>query len=216
MADEAANPETPVEDVPTGETEAPEAPEAEAAPEGADALGDAGKQALDRMKQERNQFKAQARESAKALADIKAEVELLKNGGKEDSAAKAIREAEAAANSKANERILKAELKAAAAGKLADPADVYKFIDLSEFEVGSDGDVDADAIGEAIEDLLKSKPYLGAATAKRFQGSADGGARKEPAKPSQLSREDLKGMSPEAINSARAAGRLNDLLGIKA
>lgn len=210
MSDQVTD--TPAEDVPAEsvEQEAPEAPV-----QGEDALGDPGKQALDRMKQERNQFKAEARAEKARTAELLERIERLENGGKEDETAKAIREAESAALSKANARILKAELKAAAAGKLADPADAMKFLDLSTFEVDADGNVDAESIGEALDDLIKSKPYLAAATAKRFQGTADGGARNEAAKPSQLSRNDLKGMAPEEINAARVQGRLNDLLGIK-
>lgn len=36
-----------------------------------------------------------------------------------------------------------------------------------------------------------------------------------PGTPTQLSRSDLRGMSPEAIVAAKAEGRLNDLLGVK-
>ena len=79
----------------------------------------------------------------------------------------------------ANGRILSAEVRARAAGKLADPQDALRFIDLSEFEVGSDGEVDGDAIAAAITDLIKTKPYLAVQDGKRFRGDADAGARKE-------------------------------------
>lgn len=116
---------------------------------------------------------------------------------------------------KANDRILKAELRAAAAGKLSDPADALKFIDLSAFEVGADGEVDSAAVSAAIDNLVTTKPYLAAQGGQRFQGTADGGARNDATQPSQLTRADLDGMSPEAIVKAKADGRLNDLLGIK-
>lgn len=61
-----------------------------------------------------------------------------------------------------NARLVRAEVKAAAAGKLADPADAPKFIDLAKIKIGEDGDPDAKQIKKAIEDLLKDKPYLAA------------------------------------------------------
>jgi len=123
------------------------------------------------------------------------------------------REVEAAAIAKANQRVLRADIKAEAAGKFADPADVYKFLDLESFEADANGDFDRDAISGALEDLLTSKPYL-AAQGRRFTGSADGGARKE-AGPKQVTRDELSRMSTDEINAARAEGRLNDLLGRK-
>lgn len=164
--------EAPAEDVPA---ESPEQ-EAPAVVEGEKALGDAGKKALDLMKQERNEQKAAAKAAQDALKALQIEVEKLKNNGEEDKAAKAIREAESAATQKANRRIASAELRAAATGKLADPADALAFIDPKSIEVNDDGEVDAEAVAAAVNDLLSKKPHL-AAQGKRFQGSGDGGAR---------------------------------------
>lgn len=55
-------------------------------------------------------------------------------------------------------------------------------------------------------------PGADATAAKRFQGSADGGAG-EAAVPGQLSRADLASMSAEEIVRAQKAGRLAHLLG---
>ena len=41
----------------------------------------------------------------------------------------------------ANQRILKAEVRAAASGKLTDPADALRYLDLSKFTVTDDGGV---------------------------------------------------------------------------
>ena len=71
------------------------------------------------------------------------------------------------------------------------------------------------AIAQALEDLVAEKPYLSAQGGKRFQGTADGGARNDASKPSQLSESDLDRMSPEQVEAARKEGRLNNLLGIK-
>ena len=156
----------------------------------------------------KGQWRAE-RERAKELEQRLAEKDTV------DEADKVRRDAETAALSKANIRIIRAEVKAAAAGKLADPADAYRFLDLDQFEVDDDGNVDSEEIAEAIDDLIKSKPYLAAATAKRFQGTGDGGAARTASRPKQLTRQDLKSMSPEAIEKARIDGRLDDLMGGK-
>lgn len=153
--------------------------------DGADALADKGKQALDRMKGQRNQFRDELRpwQALGVTPDQVRELLAKQSGGNDAPDADAIRrEAEQAATAKVNQRILRTEIKAAAAGKLADPADAHQFLDLDQFEVDADGNVDESEIAEAIDDLLKSKPYL-AAQGRRFQGGADGGARKETAKP---------------------------------
>lgn len=212
----------------TTETAAAETSVVETAsePSGIDALGDAGKKALDTMKAERNAAKAAKREwdrLAKKLGveDAAGLEALIQNAGKptetpegapEVDVEQVRREAALEATKSANERILRSEVKAAAAGKLADPADAYKFLDLGKFDVADNGDVDAEEIAEAIDDLIKSKPYLAAATATRWQGSADGGARNGSAGPQQLTRDDLKGMSPEAIVAAKKDGKLKNLL----
>lgn len=168
-------------------TTTPEAPPAEetapdqttTAPEhvpGEESLGDPGKKALDAMKAkwQAERTRANAAEAAAAAALAKAE-------GKEQefAAAEQRRQVEQDALSKANQRILKAEVRAQATAKLADPADALLYLDLSSFEVGDDGDVDAQAITAAIDDLIKAKPYLAAQGVRRFQGGADGGARKD-------------------------------------
>ncbi|MFE7947407.1 hypothetical protein [Streptomyces sp. NPDC057426] len=179
--------------------------DADSNPEGADALGDKGKRALASMKGKWRAERARARELEQQLA--------AKNGADEAEAAR--RAAEADAVAKANARILKAEIRAAAKGRLNDPKDALTFLDLDQFEVGEDGEIDPEEIEDAIEDLLKNKPYLAAATAKRFQGTGDGGAARKASRPKQLTQHDLKSMTPEAIEQARVDGRLDDLMGGK-
>lgn len=109
-------------------------------------------------------------------------------------------------------RIRELELRAAMnlhASKFNDAEDMYKFVDVST--LGADGPVDGEAVSKAISDLLEAKPYLAAATAQRFQGEANGGPRGEAAK-SQLSRDDLKNMTADQIESARREGRLDNLM----
>lgn len=191
---------------PEGDEPDEEEPEGdEPDPEGADELGDKGKRALASMKGKWRAERDRARELAERLAE--------KDGA--DEAEQVRRQAEKDALSKANGRIIRAEVKAAAKGVLADPADAYKFLDLDQFEVDENGDLDSDEVAEAIEELIKSKPYLAAATAKRFQGTGDGGAARKASRPKQLTRADLKSMTAEAIDKAREDGRLDDLMGGK-
>lgn len=206
MADEATI--TDAGDESTAASVTTEAAATEASTTDEAALGDAGKKAIDAMKAERNAAKAEARRVADEFAAFKAQAE-----GKqaEYEAQQKAREVEAAALSKANGRILKAEVRAAAAGKLADPQDALRFLDLSGFEVGPDGDVDGDAVAAAINDLIKTKPYL-AAQGKRFEGDADGGARKESGGVQQLTRAQLAQMTPEQIDEAYKQGQFGDLL----
>lgn len=175
----------------------------DADPEGADQLGDKGKRALATMK---GKWRAE-RDRRKALEEKLAGGD----GGDGDDAA---RKAAQAATAAASARILRAEIRAAAKGRLADPKDALTFLDLDQFEVGDDGEIDADEIEDAIDDLIKSKPYLAAATAKRFQGTGDGGAARKASRPKQLTRDDLKTMTPQQIVKAKAEGRLDDALGM--
>lgn len=177
---------------------------------GADQLGDAGKKALDAMKAKRNDY----RDKLRAAQD---ELEKLRNGATKDGepdAEQIRRDAEKAATQKANARIVRSEIRAAAAGKLADPKDALTFLDLSQFEVDDNGEVDSDEVADAIDELIKKKPYLAAATAKRFQGTGDGGAaRKAGNKPKQVTEAELKTMTPDQIVKAQNEGRLATLLG---
>ncbi|MFM9815207.1 hypothetical protein ACKI16_42875 [Streptomyces scabiei] len=174
----------------------------DADPDGADQLGDKGKRALASMKGKWRKERDQRKELERRLAkDDK--------GGGDDAVAKAT----AAATAKANTRILKAEIRAAAAKKLADPRDALRFLDLEQFEVDDEGEVDAEEIADAIETLIKNKPYLAAQSRQRFQGTGDGGAARKAGRPKQLTERDLKNMSAEQIVKAQEEGKLDDLLG---
>ncbi|MFJ9612665.1 hypothetical protein [Streptomyces noursei] len=171
----------------------------------ADQLGDAGKRALDAMKA---RFKAEREARRKAEAALEA-------AQRTDDESDRQRELEQAAAAKANARILRAEVRAAAKGQLTDPADALTFLDLDRFEVGPDGTVDADEIAEAIGELLKTKPYLGtgASRAPRFEGTGDGGARAGQSPKPQLTREELAKLSPAERLTAFNEGRCKNLTG---
>lgn len=127
-----------------------------------EALGDAGKAAL---KAERTRAAAAERQ-AKALQKQLDEIVAANATEGEKAIAKAKDEGRAEVLSTVNERVLRAEVKAVAGGKLADPADAVKLLDLSQFTVGDDGNVDTKAISTAIDELVKEKPYLAPAGAR--------------------------------------------------
>lgn len=181
----------------------------DADPEGADQLGDPGKKALasmkDRLRKERERRKA-----------AETERDRLKGAGGNDNDPEHIRsEADKAATARANQRIVRSEIRAAAAGKLTNPRDALHFLDLSQFEVDEDGQVDEDEIADAIEDLLKERPYLGTAAKAepRFKGSGDGGARKGTGGPKQLTEHEVSKLTPEQIDEAHRKGQLREYLG---
>jgi hypothetical protein len=165
-------------------------------------LGPKGEKALARMKEKLRAERAKRREAEGKLT-----------AGSGDEAEQERQKVQQAATAKANARILRSEVRAAAKGKLADPKDALTFLDLSAFEVDEDGDVDVDEIEDAIDELIKTKPYLAAQSTKRFQGTADGGAARKAGRPRQLTDKDLDRMSPEEIVKAQDDGRLDDLLG---
>lgn len=178
-------------------------------PDGADQLGDAGKKALDAMKAKWQK----ERDERKALAARIAELEAPKDKTDQPDPEKIRQQAkaEAAAEVLKDRALDKVETKAA---KLfADPEDARALLASRVDEFVDDGKVDTEAIEDALADLLKKKPHLAAATAKRFQGGADGGARKG-SKPDQLTRDDLKKMTPQQIVKAQEEGRLNELMGV--
>nr|DAY41800.1 MAG TPA: minor structural protein [Caudoviricetes sp.] len=115
----------------------------------------------------------------------------------------------------ANQRILKAEVRAAASGKLTDPADALRYLDLSKFTVTADGGVDSQAIANSIGELLEQKPYLGKAEQSPSGANITppSGTRDGDRHQGQLTRDDLKTMSPAEIVKAQQDGRLKDLLG---
>lgn len=98
---------------------------------------------------------------------------------------KAVAEAKAAGRQEAmaevSGRLLAAEVRAAAAGKLADPADAVRLLDFDALDlVNDDGTVKPKEVESAIDDLIKAKPYLAPSSAapsptRPPQGARDGG-----------------------------------------
>jgi len=147
-----------VTDAATDAPPADEAPAEEptAAPADDDGLGDAGKKAL---AAERAAAKAAEKRAKAAEAELE-KIRLANASDAEKAAAAAKAEGRAEALAVSNARLLRAEVKAAAAGVLNDPDDAVRLLDLDEFEVDEDGEVDAKAIKAAVQRLADAKPYL--------------------------------------------------------
>lgn len=116
-------------------------------------LGDAGKKAL---QEERAARKA----AEKALAEREARLKEFEDRDKtEAEKLAAARDAAEKRAQAATARAVKAEVKAAAAD-FTDPTDAVALLgDLTKY-AGDDGEIDADAIGKDLADLLDRKPHL--------------------------------------------------------
>lgn len=167
-------------------------------------LGDKGKRALEAMKAKLKAAKASERTAKQEAAQLKAEKANAGKPADEQAIEIAKQEARAEGLSVANKRIIRSEVKAAAVGKLANPALAVKLIDLDSLEVDDDGEVDEEAIAEAISELLEENPYLAAQGGATKFDSARGKSKQK----SKLTKADLEKMTPEAIAKAYDEGRV--------
>ncbi|MET7648365.1 hypothetical protein ABZS83_33035 [Streptomyces sp. NPDC005426] len=145
-------------------------------------LGDKGRKALRELRRENRQLKAQLRTGARDAA--KGQGKKGDDQGDDDPDAIRERAREEARAEVWGERVESAAI-AAAAGRLANPQLAARLLDLSEIGENDKGRPDRDAISELIDELLEDEPYLAAPAkgdGRRFQGGADGGARKTPKK----------------------------------
>lgn len=187
----------------TGQDEEQDAPQEEPTPDPAEG-------ALKALRAER-----QARRAAEKRArELEQAAEAANLEPDEQRLEEARREARQEVATAYHKRLLKSAVQTAAKGRLSDPADAFRFLDLDKFEVSDDDEIDTGEIEQAIDELLSSKPYLAAGEPKRFQGGADQGAKGNKS-PAQVTRDQLSNMTPEQITKAQKDGRLNDLLGVK-
>lgn len=220
MADEPATPPDPAGDATPPADPSPKDPPAPPGDDGGDdpALGPKGEKALDAWKQRAKNAEA----DAKRAKDLEAELETLRTAQMSEQE-KAIKEARDSARtetlSEVNERLFAAEARASGSGKLsdpdllADPVVALRLLGLSEVPVTDTGDIDTEAISEAIDSLIESKPYLAGATPPTPPLDLGQGARGAQNQVRQLTRDDLKTMTPQQIVEAKAKGQLTDVLG---
>lgn len=163
-------------------------------PAGDDQLGEGGQSAIAKERaaaREANRGKTAAEQRAQAL---EAELAQLREAGQseaEKATAKAVKDATAAVQQAGNGRLVRAEVKAAAAAaQFHDAADAAALLadKFAEVKVGDDGTVDEDAVKTLVENLAKAKPHL--------VKSAGGGAKPLPG----------QGTPPTGSVSGRDAG----------
>jgi hypothetical protein len=137
-----------------------------------DGLGEAGQKAI---AAERTARKA-AEKAAKTAQDELDKLRTATMSETEKAIAEAKAEGRKTALSEVNGKLLRSEIRAAAAGKLADPDDAPLLLgDLDQF-LDKDGDPIPKAIASAIDTLVKSKPYLASAGSR--PGPLPGGGAK--------------------------------------
>ena len=157
----------------------------------------------DRLRREREKYADYDELKAKA-AEAESEQE------------KAIREAREQATNEVRgqyqTRAIRDAARAAAAGKWVRPEQAVKLVDLSDLDPDADN-FDTE-VQSRLDAYLAENSHL-AVPSETPSGSGDAGSRPSPSQPGQLSRTDLKNMSPEDINKARLDGRLNDVMGVK-
>lgn len=124
-----------------------------------------------------------AKQEAARAAELEARLAELENASKSEQE-KALEQArkEAADAVKAEvtstfrQKILKAEIRAQAAGKFHDPDDAIRLLDLEDSDVFDDeGEVQTDALTAALDALLERKPHLRAGSTPPPVGDPDAG-----------------------------------------
>lgn len=168
-------------------------------------LGEAGERALAAMKKKERETRAELRAAKAEIAALTAP----KDGEQTPEQLRAEIEREVIA--KANQRVVRAEVKAAAAASFADPEDAIAFLNLSEFDVDENGEVDPSDIEDALKDLLAKKPHL----AKRGEAQRDSKKRvpEVPADPAGGSHEPLS--LDERIAAAQKAGDYKTVIALQ-
>lgn len=154
-------------------------------------LGPGGEKALQAWKERAKKAEADAKRAAELQAELDA-IKAAQMTDQEKAIADARKEAEAAARAEVlgsvNSRLFTAELKAAMATALrpeaqkdllVKPEVALALLGLDEYPVTETGDIDSEAISQAVTAYAAARPHL-AASATQSPGSADLGARTTP------------------------------------
>lgn len=155
-------------------------------------------------------WKQMARKHEREAKKARTEIEELRKASMTDNE-RAIAEAKAEGRAEAMRETAgmtaTAQFRAAVAEAGLSLGDAVDLIDTGKF-IGDDGRIDSDGITAAVAKLSAIAPK------PQTKPQAPVGAMGTPSAPGQLTRDDLKSMPPEAIVAAKAAGQLNDLLGV--
>jgi hypothetical protein len=172
-------------------------------------LGDAGKRALDAERTARATAEKAAKNAERELAKLREAA----MSDQEKAVAAARDEGRTQALKEAGERLAAAEIRAALTGVVADPSAIVEDLALDRY-VGDDGQVDGEAVEKLKAKYVALMPAAGGAASAPASAPVPGvaaGARPTTG-PAQLSRAELRTMSPAEIVQARQEGRLRDVL----
>lgn len=177
MADEPATPDPEQDPAPQD----PPAADTDPAPEPEPTLPPEVKAILDKERKAARAADAKSKKDAAALAKALKELDTFREAqlSEQEKAVKAARdEGFTEGRTLGDKRLIRAEVISAAAGKAADPNDVYALLEaggvLKDIEVTDDGAVDTKTITSLVDALLEEKKHLAAAPPAR---DPDFGAR---------------------------------------
>jgi hypothetical protein len=172
MADEPATPD------PASDPAPEDPPATETVPEqsdGEDKMPPELKEILNRERKAARAAATKATAAEKALAKATSELDKFRESQltEQEKAVKAARdEGVAEGRSAGNARLIRAEVLAAASGKLANPAHAFAILTdagaLKDIEVGDDGTLNTDGIKAAVDELVKNEPHLAAVRDPEF------------------------------------------------
>lgn len=158
--------------------------------DGEEGLSAAGKRAIEaerkaakRAKDAYKPYAQLARDTGLSVDEMRKRLTEAKTGGSDSKDGKdketvdveeVRRQARAEVSAKSDARFVKAAVKAEAAALLNDPADAIRYLDLSDYEVDDDGEVDAAQVKRDLRNLIADRPYL---AKKKSSADFDGGPR---------------------------------------
>jgi hypothetical protein len=157
--------------------------------DGDDGLTAAGRKAIEaerkaakRAKDAYRPFAQLARDTGLSVDEMRKRLTEARTGGTDSKDGKGKdevdvdeirRQATAEVSAKSDARFIRAAVKASAASVLNDPADALRYLDLSDYEVDADGEVDEDQVKRDLTRLIRDRPYL----KKKSTADFDGGPR---------------------------------------
>lgn len=133
-----------------------------------------------RLSDEAARYRTQLREAQKQQADLAKRVKEFEDADKSEveklttQVGDLTKTNEGLTNELTQHKLELAFYKCGAAAQLRDPTDALKFLDLKEIKVNEDGEVPTEDMKKAVEELIKSKPYLARTDDDSGEGEGSG------------------------------------------
>lgn len=158
------------------------------------------KKALDAERAARAAAEKVAKTNGRAIKDLTKEIERIKASSATDEEKKSneVRaEAAKAEREKLSKPLKRAAVKAAAAGRLANPSAALRLVDLEEIEIDDDGEIDEDTVTKAIDALLEEMPEL------KAKGAGKSGADTSNGKDGGKGEPDMNDLLRRAVTGSK-------------